>query len=171
MAACDGAVVLRAADGKVQYQDPIPRACAEEIAGLGDDAFKVDATGGRMPPHLVKINAVGRSGDLEMVIDELGLGRKTLRLVASSSERWLQVVADGVNKAAGLAALLEITGIEAGRVVAFGNGVNDLPMFSLAGTSVAVADAPQRIREGADFIAPSCAEEGVARFLEILPGC
>jgi hypothetical protein len=53
-------------------------------------------------------------------------------------------------------------------VVAFGDMPNDIPMLAWAGTSYAMADAHESVREVADHVAPPCAEDGVAQVLESL---
>ena len=52
-------------------------------------------------------------------------------------------------------------------VTVFGDSVNDIGMFKLAGTSVAVANALDEVKEVADIILPhSNDEDGVAKYLE-----
>lgn len=52
-------------------------------------------------------------------------------------------------------------------VTVFGDSVNDIGMFKLAGTSVAVANALDEVKEVADVVLPhSNDEDGVAKYLE-----
>ncbi len=52
-------------------------------------------------------------------------------------------------------------------VTVFGDSVNDIGMFKLAGTSVAVANALDEVKEVADIVLPhSNDEDGVAKYLE-----
>lgn len=74
--------------------------------------------------------------------------------------------APGVNKGSGLERLLQHLGIAAERVLAIGDNFNDLPMFRLAGCSVAMGQAPEAVRQAAHWVAPSFAEDGVAAALE-----
>jgi hydroxymethylpyrimidine pyrophosphatase-like HAD family hydrolase len=52
-------------------------------------------------------------------------------------------------------------------VTVFGDSVNDIGMFKLAGTSVAVSNALDEVKEVADIVLPhSNDEDGVAKYLE-----
>ncbi len=88
--------------------------------------------------------------------------------VVGSGEGYFDVVCPGVNKATGLRHLLERWGIEPEECVAFGDSDNDLAMLEFVGTSYAMANAPKNVRDAADHVAPSCAEDGVLQVLEEL---
>ena len=49
--------------------------------------------------------------------------------------------------------------------MAFGDGVNDLSMLSMAGLSVAVGNAVREVREAADYVTGSVEEDGVSSAL------
>ena len=51
------------------------------------------------------------------------------------------------------------------QVLAFGDGNNDVPMLEWAGTSFAMDNAHQLVREMADHVAPRNDDDGVARVL------
>jgi Cof subfamily protein (haloacid dehalogenase superfamily) len=76
----------------------------------------------------------------------------------------------GADKGTGLAWLCGHLGIEAAEVMAFGDEVNDLPMFAFAGHAVAVANAAPSVVAAADEVCESNADDGVARCLERLLG-
>ncbi|MBW3092328.1 HAD family hydrolase [Bifidobacterium sp. 82T10] len=50
-------------------------------------------------------------------------------------------------------------------VIAFGDGLNDVPLLRAAGMGVAMANADERIKAAADAIAPSNQQDGVGVFL------
>ena len=52
--------------------------------------------------------------------------------------------------------------------MAFGDGMNDIPMLLYAGYSVAMENACQRVKEVADFITVSNDEDGVAKVVKTL---
>ena len=81
---------------------------------------------------------------------------------------FLEVMADGVSKGEGLKIALEYRGIKPEQAIAFGDEENDLPMFSVAGFSAAPSSAKEKVRQAADFVFGSNAEEGLAVFLEDL---
>lgn len=94
----------------------------------------------------------------------------TLRLPGlrstSSGAPFLEVSGDGIGKAYGLARLAEHLGIGADRVVALGDGLNDLDMLAWAGHGVAVANAEPELLAAADRVVPGCDEDGFAAVLE-----
>lgn len=83
---------------------------------------------------------------------------------------WVELLPEGVTKASGLARLCEELRIGPDRVVAVGDGWNDVPMLEWAGTGVAMGDAPAHVRAAADHVVPSAADDGVAVLLEDLLG-
>ena len=53
-------------------------------------------------------------------------------------------------------------------LVAFGDGINDLEMLSMAGLSVAMENAPSYLKQKSKVIAPSSWNDGVAHVIEDL---
>ncbi|MFV2017424.1 HAD family hydrolase [Micromonospora sp. LOL_023] len=84
----------------------------------------------------------------------------------SSKSGLVEISAAGVTKAAGLAWLCARLGATADDVVAFGDMPNDVPMLTWAGRAVAVANAHPAVREIADAVTASNADDGVAVYLE-----
>lgn len=70
---------------------------------------------------------------------------------------------DGCDKATGLAAVRSLCG--ARRVVAFGDNLNDLPLFAASDESCAVGNAVPAVRKNASCVIGSNADSGVARWL------
>ena len=62
--------------------------------------------------------------------------------------------------------------ITVGDIVAFGDSLNDIPMLTAAGRSVAVANAWKEVQAASDEVCASNNEDGVARWLasHYLPG-
>lgn len=79
---------------------------------------------------------------------------------------WIDIAATGVSKASGAELVAASLGVEPGQVVAVGDGNNDLPLFGWAGHSVAMGQAPGRIRDAADEVTGSVDDDGVAQLLE-----
>jgi HAD superfamily hydrolase (TIGR01484 family) len=78
----------------------------------------------------------------------------------------LEVSAPGVTKAHTLRLLCDRWGIDASEVVAFGDGLNDVPMLLWAGQSFAVADAHPAAVAVADGTVAPVTLDGVAGWLE-----
>lgn len=89
-------------------------------------------------------------------------------VVTSGVPGLVEVGPPGVSKASALAGFCEVQGIEAGRVWAFGDQVNDIPMLRWAGRSFAVGEAPAVVRKNATDTAAGPEADGVAQWLETL---
>ena len=88
--------------------------------------------------------------------------------VFRSESYFLEVVANGVDKGNTLAAVMEMLDIKSEEILAIGDGVADVPMLQLAGTSVAMGNAPDSVKRCADHITLSNNEDGVAVAVEKL---
>ncbi|MDR1239081.1 MAG: Cof-type HAD-IIB family hydrolase [Treponema sp.] len=79
---------------------------------------------------------------------------------------FLEVMAPGASKGTGLLTAMGQRGLDAAGVLALGDEENDLPMFAVAGFSVAPANAGEKVRQAACEVAGSNAEDGIAAYLE-----
>jgi hydroxymethylpyrimidine pyrophosphatase-like HAD family hydrolase len=86
--------------------------------------------------------------------------------VARTLRTFLEIMNPRVSKGEGLRIALGHRGLSPAELIAFGDEENDLPKFAAAGFSVAPANAKAPVREAADLLVPSNAEDGVASFLE-----
>jgi Cof subfamily protein (haloacid dehalogenase superfamily) len=88
--------------------------------------------------------------------------------VTFSGQHFIEVAAAGVSKALGLAQVCERLGVDAKRVVAFGDMPNDSAMLAFVGRGVAMGNAhPDVIAEGYETTATND-EDGVAQVIETL---
>jgi hydroxymethylpyrimidine pyrophosphatase-like HAD family hydrolase len=109
-----------------------------------DPALTSDAMVAALAP------AVGSAGDLTF----------------SHSGGLVEISAPGVTKATGLAEVAAAAGVSAADVVAFGDMPNDLAMLAWAGHGVAMGNAHPALREVADEVTASNADDGLALVLE-----
>ncbi len=79
---------------------------------------------------------------------------------------YLEMMPLGVDKAYGVSRLLQRIGYSRSQMVCCGDGFNDLPMIEYAGMGVAMANAPDELKEKADYVAPSCDEDGIVCVIE-----
>jgi Cof subfamily protein (haloacid dehalogenase superfamily) len=86
--------------------------------------------------------------------------------VVRSSPVYLEILASGVSKGAGLLHALKYLKLSVEDAMAFGDEENDLPLFRTARFSAAPANAEETVRDAAVFHIPSNDDDGVARFLE-----
>ena len=97
-------------------------------------------------------------------------GRFAHLAVSSSVSRNVEINHEDANKGSALMALASRLGLDRSRVIAFGDGLNDISMIREAGIGVAMQNAVEEVRAAADLITGSCEESGVAMVLEqILP--
>ena len=79
---------------------------------------------------------------------------------------FLEVMATGISKGEGLKPALKQLGLSPCQAMAFGDEESDLPLFGIAGVSAAPANAKDRVKEAADIVIGTNAEDGAAEFLE-----
>jgi Cof subfamily protein (haloacid dehalogenase superfamily) len=82
---------------------------------------------------------------------------------------FLTLLHKDADKSHGVESLSEYMGFDLKHLSVFGDNFNDIGMFSLAGTSVAVANAQEGVKKIADIVLSyTNDEDGVARYLESL---
>lgn len=82
--------------------------------------------------------------------------------VVSSWAGFLEIMPKGVNKGVALTALAAELNVPMEQVMAIGDNDNDMPMLSVAGCSVAMANGTLAAKQTAHWIAPSNLENGVS---------
>ena len=92
--------------------------------------------------------------------------------VSSSVSRNVEINHEDANKGSALMALASRLGLDRSRVIAFGDGLNDISMIREAGIGVAMQNAVEEVKAAADLITGSCEESGVAMVIEqiLTPG-
>ena len=80
-----------------------------------------------------------------------------------SGDQWLEIMPAAASKANAARQLKNITGVD--RLVAFGDGKNDLPLFEAADECYAVANAHPLLKSAATSIIGPNTNDGVARWL------
>jgi 5-amino-6-(5-phospho-D-ribitylamino)uracil phosphatase len=87
---------------------------------------------------------------------------------AAGEAQSLGIFAPLANKGVALTLVMERLGVARGEVVTVGDNFNDLPMFACGAVSVAMANAPEAVRQQATLVAPSNDDEGIAWLLQHL---
>jgi Cof subfamily protein (haloacid dehalogenase superfamily) len=90
--------------------------------------------------------------------------------ITFTSPTSMDILPKGVSKGNALMKLAEHLRIKPERIVVIGDYLNDLEMFKVAGTSIAMGNAPQEVKQAADRLAPSNDESGVAWAINELLG-
>lgn len=86
--------------------------------------------------------------------------------VMRSKPFFLEFTEDGVNKGTSLNHLIQTLGIERSEVIAMGDGYNDVAMIEFAGLGVAMGNAPEEIKQLADYVTDTNMNDGVAKVVE-----
>lgn len=109
--------------------------------------------------------------------ESIGRATETLSEAVSPQEAWvlttvhrglrhLEIYPSTVSKGRALARLARTLGVPMSRVMAFGDGPNDVDFLQTAGIGVAMANAVPETLAAADIITASQEEDGVAMVLE-----
>lgn len=83
--------------------------------------------------------------------------------MTQSAPDFIEIIAPGVSKAAGLTKLAEILGVDIRETMAIGDASNDLPMLRAAGFSVAMGNATDEVKAVTDAVTGDCDEDGWAQ--------
>ena len=113
---------------------------------------RVAAIQGSRVVELIKTELAPRFADRVLVADSIGPNGKLILMLTSAT----------ADKGKALVAACSHLGIEPGSVLAFGDAENDLPMFSVAGASVAMGQADDVTKSFASRTTLSNTQDGVA---------
>jgi Cof subfamily protein (haloacid dehalogenase superfamily) len=87
---------------------------------------------------------------------------------APSGHKWIDVMRRGVSKATGMNQVLRAYGLSADSLMAFGDSMNDYEILRMAGTSVAMGNAREAIKEIATKVIGTNVEQSVQAELKAL---
>lgn len=104
-------------------------------------------------------------------VDKLNLLRKKISeevevSIMSSVHNNFEVTAFGTSKGDGVRRLAEFYGITKDEVICIGDSENDISMIEYAGMGVAMENAPQYIKDKANYVTDSNEDDGVASVIE-----
>jgi Cof subfamily protein (haloacid dehalogenase superfamily) len=118
-----------------------------------EELLDVEAT------RVVVISPDHEVDDFLSVVDRMGLHKVTYNVGWTA---WLDIAPDGVNKATGLQFVADRLGVPRERVLAIGDGRNDIDMLQWAGVGVAMGQAPPEVVAAADRVTATDLDDGVA---------
>ena len=81
--------------------------------------------------------------------------------IAAWWDRAIDVIPTNTGKGVGVRAVLSHYGLTRDQAMAFGDANNDLEMLQAVGTGVAMGNASQELKNVADCVCRSCAEDGI----------
>lgn len=170
-------------------EDDVQAIVGQVRAGLYDALVlqRSRAFANRLSPRIVangrEVGLDYEADDIERALDEpvyqfcayLEPGEEHVIMDATHSvahTRWTNLFCDVIPKAGGkdlgVRSVLERLGIEPEEAVAFGDGENDLAMFESVGTSVAMGNAWDSVKERATLVTSHVDEDGIYRACERL---
>ena len=114
--------------------------------------------------YFTMVDRYERLAPIREVISRLPGAKPTLYRDNYTDMFFLEVFSSRATKAAGVMKLKEL--VQADRIVAFGDNLNDLEMLKEADIGVAVGDAVEEVRQKADLVIGNSTEDGVARYLK-----
>lgn len=88
--------------------------------------------------------------------------------VVSSFHTNIEITSGGMGKGVAVSWLADYLGVSRDQVMAFGDNTNDVQLLEAAGVGVAMGNGVAELKKRADLIAPTCAEDGLARMLRDL---
>ncbi len=112
-----------------------------------------------------KVLCTGKPEYVATIIDEYKEPFGDTLSIYRSAPFFVEVMAQGIDKAASLDRLASKLGIKQEEVMAFGDGYNDLSMIEYAGLGVAMANAVDGVKERANVVTLSNNEDGIAYML------
>jgi Cof subfamily protein (haloacid dehalogenase superfamily) len=104
--------------------------------------------------------------DFLAIVERMGLHRVSYNVGWTA---WLDIAPDGVNKSTSLERVRGLLDIPRSRVIAVGDGRNDIDMLewaSVEGRGVSMGQAPDEVHEAANERTASDLDDGVARLFE-----
>lgn len=88
--------------------------------------------------------------------------------VVQTAPFYLEVIPRRINKGQGIRDICKTLGMDPSEVIAFGDAENDIPMLRAAGMGVAMGNATESTKAGADYVTLSNNEDGIAAAVETL---
>lgn len=111
--------------------------------------------------HASKITLIGPAAGIAEIQAFIDRDPEPLH-TALSGERFLDVTALGADKGSSVRFLIAHLGLAPSDVAAIGDGHNDISMFIETGTSIAMGNALDEVKQAAHMVAPPNSEAGAA---------
>lgn len=116
----------------------------------------------KRPRQIMKIMLIDFDADVMAQIREFFQTHHFPGITANTSNAaWLEITSSEADKASGIQHVLDQERLTRAEVAAFGDGQNDLPMLTMVGTPIVMANAAPQIKAVAKFITKSNVEDGV----------
>ncbi|CAN5234362.1 HAD family hydrolase [soil metagenome] len=133
--------------------------------GAASERVEFDQLLGRLATRVVVFSPGHKTEDFLRIVERMGLHKVTYNVGWTA---WLDIAPEGVNKATALERVREWLDIPRDRLMAIGDGRNDVDMLAWAsaeGRGVAMGQAPDEVRQAANEVTGTDLEDGVASVL------
>jgi Cof subfamily protein (haloacid dehalogenase superfamily) len=150
--------------GYYRYTEPFPDA----TIGIDSEHVAFEELLRHAATRVVVVSPDHDMEDFLGVVERMGLSRVSYAIGWTA---WLDIAPDGVNKATAMERVRAECGIPRDRVMAIGDGRNDIDMLLWAGAhgrGVAMGQAPDDVLEAASELTVSVHDDGVAVVLSSL---
>lgn len=175
-----GARVIDLTSGDVLYeQTMLPEDCEYILDVITDEKINLLIDDGEkevpFTREALSLKALGlySAGILEEEAQRLhdrlkGHPTITTHIVHSWTKGKFQILLShtSATKQHGILKVSEILGIDPAEMIGVGDGNNDFPLLLACGLKVAMGNAPQALKDIADYVAPSVSDDGLAHVIE-----
>ena len=129
-----------------------------QLTGTENNLPRIATVQGSAVVKLIKSELKGSYAETVNIYDSIGPTNKVI----------LTMTAKAANKGQALLSTCHYLDIDPADVVAFGDAENDISMFEIAGASVAMGQADERVKSAASKITSANTEGGVAEIIDSL---
>lgn len=134
-----------------------------EITGM--PVSRVEDFKEKVKGNVIKVLMVENPEYLKEVESKLRPSMKDRLNMVISKPFFLEFMDKGIDKASALEKLINILGIKREEVIAMGDSYNDRGMVKFAGLGVFMGNAPDDLKQEADYIADTNMNDGVAKVI------
>lgn len=127
---------------------------------------KIESFKDNLKDPIHKVLLTGKPDFVASIVEEFKEPFGDSLSIYRSAPFFIEVMAQGIDKAASLDRLAKSLGIKQEEVMAFGDGYNDLSMIEYAGMGISMANGVEGVKERANYITLSNDEDGIAYALE-----
>ena len=162
---------LRSANYAVEDEDGLSRytgAFPDGALGVGSLKVEFDELVRQRATRVVVISPEHGLEDFLEIVEEMGLHKVSYNVGWTA---WLDIAPDGVNKSTALERVRALLNVPRDRVLAIGDGRNDIDMLMWAGEAgrgIAMGQAPDEVKAASTEQTATDLDGGVARVLENL---
>ena len=135
----------------------------QEAAGIGYQPRVTDLAVWlkRTPTPVHKIMIMADPDVIQAIEQRLMSDEFEQLAVYRSKDTYLEIVAAGVTKAAALIKLLQDDQVTPAEAIAFGDNFNDVAMLQTGGVGIAMANAPQAVKNAANTVTTDNNHDGI----------